>query len=71
VVELTTPGCTTDDNDPATRCHVYRLRGEDGRRSGEISRIRQPVFGADGTDVGRLIVLFESGKGTGTTVRRS
>ena len=68
VIELTTPGCLTNDDDPATRCHIYRLRDENGRRSGEITRIRQPVFDKDGTDVGILIGQFESGKGTGTTV---
>ena len=68
VLELTTTGCVTNDDDPATRCHIYRLRDENGRRSGEISRIRQPVFDKDGTNVGILIGQFVSGKGTGTTV---
>ena len=52
VLQLRAYGCTRNDDDPATRCHVYRLKDEKGNRTGEISRFRTPIFDLEGNDVG-------------------
>lgn len=52
VVQLRAYGCLTNDVDPATRCHVYRLKDEKGDRTGEISRFRTPIFDLEGNEVG-------------------
>ena len=38
VLELVTKGCHTNDDDPETKCRVYRLKDTDGKYSGEIFR---------------------------------
>jgi hypothetical protein len=67
VIELVTTGCGTNDNDPATECHVYRLKDTDGERSGEIFRFKVPLRDTDGNPVGRAYLECSGSKGTGQT----
>jgi len=67
VIELVTTGCGTNDNDPATECHVYRLKDTDGERSGEIFRFKVPLADTDGNPVGRGYLECSGSKGTGQT----
>lgn len=64
-IELQLTGCATDDGDPATGCHVYRLRDESGRRSGTVAKFREPVSDADGNVVGRQFAECIASDGAG------
>ena len=65
-IELHLNGCLTNDDDPATRCHVYRLSDEAGQRTGNLTQFRTPVFDADGTEIGRDFLQCFTARGTGT-----
>lgn len=66
VIQLRVYGCATNDHDPATDCHVYRLIDEAGHRTGEISRFRTPIFDLDGNEVGREFRECVSSRGSGS-----
>lgn len=64
-IELHLSGCATDDADPATGCHVYPLRDEDGNRSGTVAKFREPIEDADGNVVGRQFAECVASQGAG------
>ena len=64
-IELHLSGCATDDGDPATGCHVYRLRDEAGRRSGTVAKFREPIEDADGNVVGQQFAECIASDGAG------
>ena len=65
-LELYLPGCLTNDDDPATRCHVYLLRDESRRPTGNLTQFQTPIFDADGTEIGRDFLNCFTARGTGT-----
>ena len=67
VLELVTYGCSTDDHDPATGCRLFRLKDDEGKRSGEIFRFRTPLADVDGNPVGEGFLQCDIAKGTGRT----
>lgn len=61
VIELTTPGCRHIDD-----CHIYRLRDDQGARTGTLRRSRDPLYDLDGNPAGTSFGQCFGAKRTGT-----